>query len=117
MPTTYHECSDTHIRAKKMERKHETLRDLLRKLSKKGYYETFEYICKKGTAHYSEILKYDLGNAIVKSRATVTLIVRNLSKMNLVKRTIMDSRPIRTVYQPTEKGMKLLRLLQEMQQL
>jgi len=102
---------------KQMEKKHEIFRDLLRKLSKKGYYETFNYICKKETAHYSEILKYDLDNGFVKSRATVTLIVRNLSKMNLIKRTIIDSRPIRTIYQPTQKGLKLLQHLQEIEQL
>jgi DNA-binding HxlR family transcriptional regulator len=116
MPITYHECSDTYIWAKKMEKEHEILRNLLRKM-KKRYYETFEYICKKETAHYSKILKYDLGNGIVKSRATVTLIVRSLSKMNLIKRTIIDSRPIRTVYQPTQKGLKLLQHLREIERL
>jgi DNA-binding HxlR family transcriptional regulator len=67
--------------------------------------------------HYAEILDYDLKNAFVKSRATVTLIVRNLATLALIKRTVVDSRPVRTVYQPTEKGQKLLRLLQAMEQL
>jgi DNA-binding HxlR family transcriptional regulator len=97
--------------------KRESLSNLLRKMSKKGYYETLSFICQKGSAHYAEILDYNLKNAVVKSRATVTLIVRNLAALALIKRTIVDSRPIRTVYQPTEKGQKLLRLLQAMEQL
>jgi len=97
--------------------KRKDITDLLRKMSKKGFFETLEFVCEQGSVHYAEILKYDLNNGVVKSRATVTLIARSLSKMNLIKRTVMDSRPIRTIYQPTEKGLKLLRHLQEMQQL
>jgi len=94
-----------------------TLSNLLRKMSKKGYYETLSFICQKGSAHYADILDYNLKNAIVQSRATVTLIVRNLAALGLIKRTIVDSRPIRTIYQPTEKGQKLLKHLHTMEQL
>lgn len=90
---------------------------LLRKMSKKGYYETLSFICQKESVHYAEILDYALKNAIVQSRATVTLIVRNLAALGLIKRTIVDSRPIRTVYQPTEKGQKLLKHLRAIEQL
>jgi len=97
--------------------KRKAFTDLLRKMSKKGFYETLEFVCEKESVHYAEILKHDLENRIVQSRATVTLIVRGLSKMNLIKRTVMDSRPIRTLYQPTEKGLKLLRHLQDVEEL
>ncbi len=97
--------------------KDSTLRNLLRKMSKKGFYKTLEFVCEKQSAHYSEILKYDLDNRIVQSRATITLIVRSLSKMDLIRRIVMDSRPIRTVYQPTEKGLKLMRHLKDVEQL
>jgi DNA-binding HxlR family transcriptional regulator len=90
---------------------------VLRKMSKKGFYETLKFICEKESVHYAEILKYDLENDIVQSRATVTLIVRSLSKMNMIQRTVIDSRPVRTVYQPTDKGSKLLRHLQEIEKL
>jgi len=96
--------------------KRKAFTDLLRKMSKKGFYETLEFVCEKESVHYAEILKYNLENRIVQSRATVTLIVRDLSKMGLIKRTVMDSRPIRTIYQPTEKGLKLFRQLQDMEQ-
>ena len=91
--------------------------ETLRKMSKKGFFETLEFVCGKGSAHYGEILKHDLENNIVQSRATVTLVVRGLSNMELIKRTVMDTRPIRTVYRPTEKGLKLLKYLKEIEKL
>jgi len=97
--------------------KRKALADLLRKMSKKGYYETLGFICEQGAVHYADILNHDLQKGIVESRATVTLIVRGLSRLDLIRRTVMDSRPIRTVYQPTEKGVKLLRHLQAIEQL
>jgi len=97
--------------------KRKALTGLLRKMSKKGFYETLEFVCEKGSVHYADILDYDLKKGIVQSRATVTLIVRGLSRLDLIRRTVMDSRPIRTVYQPTEKGLKLLRHLQAIEQL
>jgi len=96
---------------------HNVLRYLLRMMSKKGFYETLEFIRDRESVHYAEVLRYDLENHIIKSRATMTLIVRTLSKMNLIQRTVLDSRPIRTVYKPTEKGLKLLRHLQEIESL
>lgn len=95
-----------------MKKNKHDLAELLRKMSKKGYYETLSFICQKESVHYAEILDHDLKTPIVKSRATVTLIVRNLTALGLIKRSIVDSRPIRTVYQPTEKGQKLLEHLQ-----
>jgi len=97
--------------------KHKDFANLLRKMSKKGFYETLRFICEKAPVHYAEISDYNLKNMIVQSRATVTLIVRNLAKLELIKRTIVDSRPIRTVYHPTEKGLELLRHLQAIEQL
>jgi DNA-binding HxlR family transcriptional regulator len=67
--------------------------------------------------HYTEILDYDLNTSVVASRATVTLIIRNLTALGLIKRSIVDSRPVRTVYQPTEKGQKLLEHLRAIEQL
>jgi len=93
------------------------LSDLLRKMSKKGYYETLSFICQKASLHYAEILDHSLKSSIVESRATVTLIVRNLAALGLIKRTIVDSRPIRTVYQPTEKGQKILEYLRAIEKL
>jgi DNA-binding HxlR family transcriptional regulator len=100
-----------------VKRSNPDLAEILRKMSKKGYYETLSFICQKGSVHYSEILDYGLNTPIVESRATVTLIVRNLTAMELIKRSIVDARPVRTIYQPTEKGQKLLEHLQAIEQL
>jgi DNA-binding HxlR family transcriptional regulator len=95
--------------------KHKAFINALRKMSKKGFFETLEFICEKESVHYADILKFSVENQIVQSRATVTLIVRGLLKLNLIKRTVMDSRPVRTIYEPTEKGSELLRHLREIE--
>jgi DNA-binding HxlR family transcriptional regulator len=118
MLTLYHGFFDTELRAKTMNNdKRKALLSLLRKMSKKGFYETLEFVCERASVHYSEILKHDLENRIVESRATVTLIVRGLSKMVLITRTVIDSRPVRTVYEPTAKGLKCVQLLKEIEKL
>lgn len=89
--------------------------ETMRKLSKKGFYETLEYISCKEPLHYADILKYALEKNVVKSRATVTLIVRGLLKMGLIERTVLDSRPVRTVYRVTKKGSKVLELMKQIE--
>jgi len=118
MLTAYHDSFDTNHGKEQMDDdKRSTFLTVLRKMSKKGFFETLELVCEKGSVHYAEILKHDLEKNVVESRATVTLIVRGLSKMNLIKRIVIDSRPVRTVYQPTAKGLKLLQLLKEIEKL
>ena len=60
-------------------------------------------------------MKFAIEGKIVESRATVTLIVRGLLKLNLIERTVMDSAPVRTVYKATKIGLEVLRLLQEIE--
>jgi len=91
------------------------LTNILRKMSKKGFYETLKFI-GENPAHYADILSYALKNKIVKSRATVTVILNTLTSLELTKRTLVDAKPIRTRYEVTEKGMKLLQLLRQMEQ-
>ena len=88
----------------------------LRKMSKKGYYETLEYICKNESVHYADVMKFAIEGKIVESRATVTLIVRGLLKLNLIERTVIDSAPVRTVYKATKMGIEVFRLLQEIEE-
>lgn len=97
--------------------KRKGLANLLRKMSKKGFYETLIFICEKGSIHYCDILDYNLSNRIVQSRATVTLIIRSLTRLGLIKRIVVDSRPIRTIYQPTKKGQELLKHLNAIEHL
>jgi DNA-binding HxlR family transcriptional regulator len=86
-------------------------------MSKRGFYETLKFICERGSVHYSEILNHDLKERVVESRATVTLIVRELVRLGLIERQVIDSRPIRTVYKPTERGRRLLQHLQDIENL
>jgi DNA-binding HxlR family transcriptional regulator len=86
-------------------------------MSKRGFYETLKFICERGSVHYSEILNHDLKERVVESRATVTLIVRELVRLGLIERQVIDSRPIRTVYKPMEKGRRLLQHLQDIENL
>jgi DNA-binding HxlR family transcriptional regulator len=89
--------------------------ETMRKLSKKGFYGTLEYVSCNEPLHYADILKFALEKHIVESRATVTLIVRGLLKMDLIERTVLDSRPVRTVYRVTQKGSKVLELMQQIE--
>ena len=91
--------------------------DMPRKMSKKGFYETLEFVCEKQSVHYAEILKFDVEKEVVKTRSSVTVIVRSLLKMGLVERQVIDSQPVRTVYKPTQKGLKLLKYLKEIESL
>lgn len=87
----------------------------LRKMSKKGYYEILEYISKNESVHYADVMKFAIEGNIVESRATVTLIVRGLLKLNLIERTVIDSAPVRTIYKTTMMGLEVLRLLREIE--
>lgn len=98
-------------------KKREAFLNLMKKMSKKGSYDILEYVSEKGSLHYGEIMSFALDNHVVQSRATVTLVVRNLSKLGLLKRTVIDSRPVRTVYEHTENGQKVLKHFQEMEKL
>lgn len=89
--------------------------ETIRKLSKKGFYETLEHLSINEPLHYADILEFALEKRVVESRATVTLIVRGLLQMGLIERTVLDTRPVRTVYKVTEKGSKVLELMQQIE--
>jgi DNA-binding HxlR family transcriptional regulator len=89
--------------------------NLLRKMSKKGHYETLEFIAAEEPVHYSEILHFDMTSEVVKTRSSVIIIVRNLLKMGLLERQVIDSQPVRTQYRLSEKGLKILDCLNKME--
>jgi DNA-binding HxlR family transcriptional regulator len=91
--------------------------NMLRKMSKKGFYETMEFIAEKQPVHYTEILRFDIDNEVVKTRSSVTIILRTLLKMGLVERQVIDSQPVRTLYKPTCKGLEVQKCLKEMESL
>ncbi len=93
------------------------LQEILRKLSKKGYYEILLFVSRKEAARYSGILEYMLSNKHVKSDATVTQALNAFTDLGLLRRRISQERPIRTSYELTEKGKEFVRRLVELESL
>jgi len=88
---------------------------LLRKMSKKGFYQTLLYISEKGEVHYNDILRYATSNKIVDSRSQVRTIVNTLTDFDLLDRTVSSQRPIRTTYKLSRKGQGILHHLKQME--
>ena len=82
-------------------------------LAKKGTYDVFLQIKDRGFMHYNDVLKYALDARIIKSRASVTIILNDLTDHGLLERTIVHTRPTRTRYSVNEMGSKMLKHLEE----
>lgn len=80
-------------------------------MSKKGFYEVLVFVSEKGSVGYADILKYCLEGKIVQSRGTVPTILNGLTDLGLLERTVSTERPVRTRYSLTEKGKRILELL------
>lgn len=87
----------------------------MRKMSKKGFYDTFEYVSEKNSVHYNEILNYLLEKKIIDSRVSVPIILKGLTDLGLLERIVTNTRPIRTKYQVTTNGHPILRILKELE--
>lgn len=85
----------------------------LKNLSRRGFYYTIQLVKSSGKngLHYNEILHLLLNEDVVKSRATVTIILNTLTDMKMLTRTVTDTRPIRTVYHTTIMGNDTLDLI------
>ena len=84
-------------------------------MSKKGFYEVFNYVHEKKNVHYNEVLKHVLDKGIVDSRASVTIILNGLTNLGLLERTVTDTRPIRTSYNVSKKGHQIIKNLKELE--
>ncbi len=84
-------------------------------MSKKGFYEVFNYIHEKKSVHYNEVLRHALDKKIVDSRASITIILNGLTNLGLLDRTVTDTRPIRTSYQVSKTGHHVIRSLKELE--
>lgn len=83
-------------------------------MSKRGFHEVLAYVEREGGTHYNDVARYAIGNRLVESRASVTIILNALTKMGLLQRIVLDSRPVRTEYRSTTKGSAILHLLEQM---
>lgn len=88
---------------------------LLRKISKKGFYEVLLYVKEKGEIHYADVLDHAIKAKIVESRATVTVILNGLTDLGLLERKVSQKRPIRTTYKLGDRGLQVLHYLQEIE--
>ena len=84
-------------------------------MSKKGFYEVFNYVHEKKNVHYNEVLKHVLDKGIVDSRASVTIILNGLTNLGLLDRIVTDARPIRTSYQVSKVGHHVIKSLKELE--
>jgi len=84
-------------------------------MSKKGFYEVFNYIYEKKSVHYNEVLRHVLDKKIIDSRASVTIIHNGLTNLGLLERTVTDARPIRTNYQVSKTGHHIIKNLKELE--
>lgn len=85
----------------------------LRKMSKKGFYDILKYVEETGDLHYNDVLRHALDKNIVDSRASITIILNGLTDLGLLERTVVDTKPIRTVYKISKKGHSVIKILKE----
>ena len=80
----------------------------LRMLAKRGTYDVFQQIRDRDLMHYNEVLNYALDARIIKSRASVTTILNDLTDYGLLERIVLQKRPTRIQYRVSEAGLKML---------
>lgn len=99
-----------------MNSKHERdLNQTLRMLAKKGTYDVFLCIKDRDIMHYNDVLKYTLDNNLIKSRASVTTILNDLTDHGFLDRKVVQTRPTRTQYRISKTGLAMLKHLEEIE--
>jgi len=86
-------------------------------MSKKGFYEILNHMIEHENIHYNDVLKHCLEKRIADSRASVTIILNGLTELDILKREVSQTRPIRTTYKVSKKGKTILKHLKELEQL
>lgn len=80
---------------------------VLRALSKKGFLPILKYVGSHEDSHYIDIQKYATQHVTI-DRSQADMALNTLSKLDLIERTILSERPIRTKYRLTKKGRAVL---------
>lgn len=68
------------------------------------------YLNANRDVRYSELEKN-----VVKTRSVLSVALQDLMSRNLIERAVEPTKPIQTKYRLTDKGLKLVRLLLELQ--
>lgn len=69
------------------------------------------YLFEKEEARYSELAK------LIKSRGTLSLNLKELDEEGLIKRRIVDSKPIQAYYSLSKKGTEIAKRFNEIKEL
>lgn len=85
----------------------------LRLLFKKGRINLLLYLHKKKSARHSEIIN----QRFVQSRSSVSVMLTELEKNNLIKRVVISTKPPQTYYELTEHGENIVRHIQEIKRI
>jgi len=88
-------------------------RQELRILFRKGVVETLLFLASKGSARYSEIKK----QGYVVGDRSLSRILKELQKHNLIRRSVLSTFPISTEYSLTDKGEAVAKLLDQLKSL
>jgi DNA-binding HxlR family transcriptional regulator len=87
----------------------------MKKMSKKGFLEVLEYVRDNEGVHYNDVLRHAFDKKIVDSRASITIILNGLTDLDLLERTVTDTRPIRTTYKISRKGSLVVNKLKDLE--
>jgi DNA-binding HxlR family transcriptional regulator len=83
----------------------------LRTFFRAGAVEILRFLDEKGEVRHNEILKQDF----VRSRETFSRRLHELGKLNLIKRSVLDTKPPGVTYSLTKKGKKAKELLDQLE--
>ncbi len=93
------------------------LNSVLRILKKKGFYEILLFIKKKECVGYNQILRH-VETQKIASRAAMNTAVTRFEDLGLLDKAVSsDNRPIRTYYTVNERGLSIIRHLQEIEKI
>ena len=103
------------MKTRQTNKKNIEFRDFLRKISKQGFYEILIHMQSNPHIYYSEITKYAKAKKILKSEASVTILLNAFTANKILNRKVAKTRPLRTTYSVTAKGTKIIKLLKNLE--
>lgn len=98
-----------------IDKKQENFLIFLRLLSKKGFYEVLKYVHSEKNVHYNQVKKHAIESGIVDSNASITIILNGLTHTGLLRRTVLDKKPVRTIYSLSPSGTEILKKLKDLE--